>query len=140
MNMSAVNAAASASCTSARHVVGVGVSGGGSAVDATTSSACISDRHSAMMLDSPWVGEGADCTCLLVGVVGVGEGRLEIVGEWFAATGVDPLVGVVIVDGVVCVAVGEWFAAVDVFMHLGGRGLRWSGSWWVGMKSPSESL
>ena len=127
---SSANAAASASCPSARYVLSELESVGVAAAAAAASASCTSARHSAIILDSPRVGDGAVCTCLLVGVVGVGGGELMVVVEWFAAVDVDSLVGVVIVGVVVCIEVDGWFAAVGVHVNecLGGGALRWSRS------------
>ena len=109
-------------------------------MSASASASCTSAKHSAKMLDNPWSGEGAVGTWLLVGVVGVVGWLLAVVGEKFATTDFS-LVGVVIVGVVAHVEVEGWVAAVSVLVDgvLGGDARRWSGSLWVGIKSPSGS-
>ena len=59
-----------------------------------------SAKHSAMISESPYLGEVDGRSVSLVGAV-VGElGVLEETGWWCATVIVDPLVGVVVVGGV----------------------------------------
>ena len=59
---------------------------------------------------------------MVFGVVIVGVVVFEVVGEWFAASNLGPLVGVVLVGGRVSVDVVVWFAAVGVLRRSSSLG------------------
>ena len=58
----------------------------------------------------------------MFGVVIVGGVVFGVVGEWFATSNLDPLVGVVLVGGRVSVDVVVWFAAVGVLRRSSSLG------------------